>query len=181
MTTAKTKFLNPEALLFQAGLAAGQAMADLGTGSGYFALAGAKIVGPRGEVHVVDVQEPALDHVVTEARLKHLGNIRTYRANLDAKGLPARLPLGTCDLVVLTNILHEVEDRANLFRHTYALLKTGGKVLLVDWNQKPGPIGPPANRRVSSEEAAALSAKSGFRLVNHLETDDYHYGLVLEK
>lgn len=182
LSKTQKKFINPEAILFEAGLKAGQSVADLGAGSGFYALAGAKIVGSQGMVHVADVKESALDHVMVEARMRGHTGVKTYRCDLDENEITrCRLPEGECDLVVLANILHEVENRKNLIKHAYAMLKTGGRILVVDWSKKTSPFGPSVDKRISEEDVRTLLTNSSFKLVKELEADDYHFALVFEK
>jgi ubiquinone/menaquinone biosynthesis C-methylase UbiE len=175
------KFLNPQTVLFHAGLKSGQVVSDLGAGSGFYALAAAGIVGGQGAVHVVDVKDAALEHVAAEARMRGFKTVKTHAGNLDNPKLPPRLPAGESDMVVLANILHEVHDRKQLLKHAYALLKTGGRLVVVDWNDRPGPIGPDADKRISEQDALKQVESSSFKYLKSLETDEYHFGLVFEK
>jgi ubiquinone/menaquinone biosynthesis C-methylase UbiE len=177
-----SKFLNPKAVLFQAGLKAGQVVGDLGTGSGFYSLAAAEITGEQGRVYAVDIKDSALDHLSAEARMKGLNGIVTARCNLDEDKLAApNLPQGECDMVVLANILHEVHSQQNLLKHAYGLLKTGGRLVIVDWNSEPGPIGPPVDKRVTQAAARKLAESSSFKFIKELETDQYHFGMAFER
>jgi ubiquinone/menaquinone biosynthesis C-methylase UbiE len=175
------KFINPQTVLFQSGLKSGQTLTDLGAGSGFYALAAADIVGGQGAVHVVDVKESSLEHVATEARMRGFKTVKTYIGNLDDTTLPPRLPQGESDMVVLANIMHEVHDRKQLLKHAYALLKTGGRLVAVDWNDRPGPIGPPADKRIGEQDARKQIESSSFKYLKNLDADEYHFALVFEK
>lgn len=177
----KTKFLNPESVLFQTGLHQGEFVVDLGAGSGHYALAAAKIVGQNGQVHVVDVMNEPLDHIAGEARIHGIKNIITHKADLESKTLPDRLPQGQSDLVLVANVMHQIKDKNILMKHVYALLKTGGKVLIIDWNDQPSPIGPKVGDRIAEADVKKLSQDSGFKSVRPTETDAYHFGLMFEK
>lgn len=180
-TNSPKKFLNPESILFLAGLKPNQIVADLGAGSGFYALAAAKIVGMHGQVHVIDVKEPVLDHLAGEARMRGYKNIKTYLADLDEPKIPARIPTGQSDMVILANILHEVENRKNLLAHAYALLKTGGQLLVVDWNDQPSPIGPDASKRLQPADVKKEIESNGLRFVKEVESDSYHFAMVFSK
>jgi ubiquinone/menaquinone biosynthesis C-methylase UbiE len=175
------KFLNPKTILFEAGLKSGQTMADLGSGSGFYSMAAAEIVGDNGQVISADVKESALDHLDAEARLKGLRTIKTYRCDLDEEKLACKLPEGECDMVVLANIMHEAVNHKNLLQHAYALLKSGGRLVVVDWNNEPGPIGPPADKRISEAAVKQLLESSTFKYIKNLETDHYHFGMAFER
>ncbi len=175
------RFLDPEKVLFRAGLHKGQTMADLGAGSGYFALVGGQMIGPNGKVFVVDIQEATLAHVTADARLRMLKNIRTIRTDLDQTHSLKQIDSGICDFVVFGNLFHQVKNRKNLLVETYRILKTGGKLLIVDWNEKPSPIGPKHDERVSEQDGKKQLHESGFKFEKHIDTDSYHYGLLFTK
>jgi ubiquinone/menaquinone biosynthesis C-methylase UbiE len=175
------KFLDPERVLFSAGLASGQTFADFGSGSGFYSLAASKIVGDQGAVYSVDILESALDHVVAEARLKGLRNIKTLMCNLEQPNSCAQVSTGTVDMVLLANITHQIKDRSILLGEAFRLLKTGGKLVVIEWNDQPSPIGPVAGERVSEPEITSSAKKSGFKGAGDLNVDPYHYGLIFLK
>jgi ubiquinone/menaquinone biosynthesis C-methylase UbiE len=178
---AHKKFINPESMLFQAGVKSGQTVADLGAGSGHYALAAAKIVGTNGRVHAVDVKDSALDHVATEARMHGFKTVRTHLCDLDQAKPAGKLPEGDSDVVVLSNIMHEVHDPKTLLKHAYSMLKTGGKLVLIDWNANHSPIGPAAEKRMAEQGAKKLLESSSFRFLREIDADAYHYAMVFEK
>ena len=176
----QTGFLNPEKALVITGLTHGMTVADLGAGSGFYAIAAGKIVGPQGQVYVVDILEPALEHLHSEARVHGIRNIQTIRADLENSNACDSIPEGKTDLVVVANVLHQVQKKQNIFTHAYRLLKTGGKLLVIDWNDSLSPIGPEHGTRISETEVKKLAEKS-FKFADRIATDKYHYGLMFTK
>jgi ubiquinone/menaquinone biosynthesis C-methylase UbiE len=174
------KFLDPEAVLFRTGLTQGAAVVDLGAGSGFFAVAAAQIVGDEGKVYVVDILEKALEHVSAQARLKNLSNIQTIRADLEKDEIK-QIASGAADLVIAANIIHQLAKGHNLLGEVYRLLKTGGKLLVVEWNGAPTTIGPKHPDRVSEDDIKAAAAKVSLKFNSLVETDQYHYGLIFIK
>lgn len=175
------KFLDPAKVLFQAGLAASQIVADLGSGNGFFALAAGKIVGPSGKVYAVDILADALDFTTTDARIAGLTNIQTLRCDLELPHACVSINEGSADMVIFSNIVHEIVNKINLFAEAYRLLKSGGKLLIVEWSDQASPIGPPQATRVKRLEVERLARDSNFKLDKIVETDQYHYGLVFIK
>ncbi|MBI2607253.1 MAG: methyltransferase domain-containing protein [Candidatus Doudnabacteria bacterium] len=174
-------FLDPEKILFQAGLSKTQTVVDLGTGSGFYALAASKIVGEQGRVFVVDILESALSHISSEARVKGLRNIQTLRCDLELPRACASINEGVADFVIFANVLHEVTNKNNMFSEAFRLLKTGGKLLIIEWNDTPSPIGPESEVRVPQQEASDYAQKTKLRLLRRIDTDQYHYGLLFVK
>jgi len=175
------KFLDPEKLLFASGLSSGQVVVDLGSGSGFYTLAAGKIVGDHGSVCSVDILETALDHVTAEARLKGLRNLKTLRTNLEENKSCANIQTGTVDLVIVANLLHQIKNQNELFTEIYRLLKTGGKLIVVEWNDQPSSIGPVANERLKPGQIRQLAKQVTLKEAGTLPTDPYHYGLMFIK
>lgn len=175
------KFLDPERVLFAAGLALSQTFADFGSGSGFYSLGASKIVGEQGSVYSVDILESALDHVVAEARLKGLRNIKTMICDLEQVEACKQISAGTVDMALFANITHQIKNRPNLFAEAYRILKTGGKLVVIEWNEQPGPIGPIASERISELEVTMAAKKSGFKSAGRLTVDPYHYGVMYIK
>jgi predicted methyltransferase len=175
------KFMEPEKVLFLAGLSIGQTFADLGSGSGFYTLAASKIVGERGTVYSVDILESALDHVSAEARLKNARNIKTMACDLEQKKACSQILDGSVDMVLLANITHQIKNRTNLFEEAYRMLKSGGKLLVIEWNDQPGPIGPVAADRIAQAEVESAAKSATFKPAGNLRADIYHYGLTFIK
>ena len=175
------KFMDPQRTLFAAGLTSGQHLADLGAGSGFYAIAAGKMVGATGLVYAVDVLETALDHVAAEARLYGLHNVKTLRCDLEAVNSCLAVPAGTLDYVLLANIAHQLKNQNGVFTEAYRLLKTGGKMIVLEWNDQPSPIGPIAAQRLTPDLIGKLATKAALKEAGTLPTDNYHYGLMFIK
>jgi ubiquinone/menaquinone biosynthesis C-methylase UbiE len=67
---------NPEAILAEAGVKAGDVFIDLACGFGFFAIPAAKIVGPEGVICGVDIDKEALDELREHAARVGLRNLR---------------------------------------------------------------------------------------------------------
>jgi hypothetical protein len=63
----------------------------------------------------------------------------------------------------------------------YRLLKTGGKLLVIEWNDKVSPIGPEISSRVSEMEVNKFASKASFKSAGTVNVDAYHYGLMYIK
>jgi ubiquinone/menaquinone biosynthesis C-methylase UbiE len=174
-----TKFINPASVVAQAGLKPGQIVADLGCGAGFYALPVAKIVGNSGTVYAVDVQDAKLAATQSAARQSGQKNITVLKADLEKPLLD--IAEGSCDAVILGSIIHEIGSRQSLLKNMYRILKTGGKVLAVEWKKEMTPLGPDITRRVDEDELAEEMGRIGLRKEKKLETDGYHYAVVFTK
>lgn len=175
------KFLDPERTLFAAGLSAGQSLADLGTGSGFYVIAAGKIFGDSGLVYAVDIIESALDHIAAEARVRGLRNVRTLRCDLETPECCRTIPTGSLDYVLLANIVHQIKNRKGLLAEAYRILKTGGKLIVIEWNDQPSPIGPQVGERLDPKAIIKLADAAHLKEAGDLPADNYHYGLMFIK
>jgi ubiquinone/menaquinone biosynthesis C-methylase UbiE len=173
------KFINPQTVVAQMGLKPGQTVADLGSGSGFFAIAAAKMVGNTGTVYAVDVQQTKLTAASSAASQQGFKNIQLVQADLDQpiQGIAD----ASCDAVILASILHEIKSRDMLLKNMVRILKTGGHVLAVDWKAEHTLFGPPIEKRLPEQELEAELAKIGLHKVKSIPADMAHYALVFQK
>jgi ubiquinone/menaquinone biosynthesis C-methylase UbiE len=174
------KFINPSAVMAQAGIMRGEIVAELGCGNGFYVLPAAQLAGPEGQVIAVDVQESKLAATISIANQYGYRNVKVVRADL-AKPL-LDIPEGLCDMVVLSNILHQIgQGREMLLKNAYRILKTGGKLAIIEWKKELSPIGPPIAERLEQQAAELILMKAGFRKGKELEADGYHYAELFLK
>lgn len=172
------RFLDPLDALRQFGVYGAQDVADLGTGSGHFALHAA----PRlegGRLFAVDIEKEMLSRLVSEA--KHLGhtNIHPIWGDLSSrKGVP--LSDGSIDKAIASNILFQIDDREIFAKEIKRMLKPKGKVLVIDWNPDVE-FGPHTKHRLKKEEAHALFERHGFKKDKDIDAGDYHYGMIFAR
>ncbi len=151
---------------------AGQAIADIGAGTGYFALPLSTAVGPSGIVFAVDAQTEMLDLLRARLSGPALHNVRLVRAEADSTGLPD----STCDLVFLANIWHEFDDRALVLEEAHRILKTDGRIAILDWRPDvEREAGPPIEHRLSAASAAHELIEAGFHNANHSTIGKYSW------
>lgn len=172
-------FLKPEELLKAAGLAPGMTVADFGCGNGYYSVAAATQVGIKGQIFAIDILEEALSQTATLAKLARVPNVSTMSCDLEKLG-SCDLPDTGCDLVILTSILHQTKNRDNVVREAYRVLKTGGKLLVVEW-RPDAPFGPETADRVGQDEVDNLLTHFGFRPTKKLPAGSFHYALLYNK
>ncbi|MBL8029751.1 MAG: methyltransferase domain-containing protein [Candidatus Doudnabacteria bacterium] len=174
-----SKFLNPSEIVAQMGLMQGQTVADLGCGNGFYVLPVAQLVGGGGIVWAIDVMEAKLAATVSISNQFGYRNVRILQADLSKPILD--IPAGSCDAVVIGNILHEISDKEQLLKNAYRFLKSSGKLLVVEWKKALAPMGPSIDKKIDQTQAETWLMNLGLRKLKELNADNYHYGLLFEK
>jgi len=170
------EFVNPLQILKKVELRKTMIAADFGSGSGGWAIPLASQL-EEGRVYAVDLQEEALSALMGKAKLQNISNIKKIVADVE-KGV-SEIKSFSCDLVLMTDLLFQVDDREAVFREANRVLKTRGKVLVVDWNID-SPLGP-REGRISQDEVKEIAKSSGFEFEEEFKAGDYHYALVFTK
>lgn len=170
-------FSSPRENILQLGLREGMKVADFGAGSGHYARAAAAIVGYSGKVYAIDVQEDVLKHIKLNAHEHHRHIIETVWGDIEKLG-GSHLRAASLDAVVLVNTLFQIENRDGLLAEIKRVLKTGGKLMVIDWAGSYGGMGPAPARVVSEHQAEALFINGGFHKVKSLRAGPHHYGVI---
>ncbi len=135
-------------ILDAVGIPEGALVADIGAGTGYFARAIAERVGPGGHVHAVDLQDEML--AVLREKLAAHPELPVTPVLARAESTP--LPDDSFDLVFYGSVWHELDQPGLVLLEARRLVKTGGRIAIVDWrSDAPSPPGPPASHRQSLE------------------------------
>lgn len=171
------EFTNPHTAALQLGLRDGMKVADLGAGSGHYAFAAAAMVGEQGYVYAVDVQEDMMIRLKDDIARKGFPNIDTIWGNIEKPG-GTTLKDASIDAVILSNTLFQLEEKNAAITEILRILKPGGKLLLIDWADTFGGIGPAAEHVLREEDAEALFIGSGFTKVKAFRAGPHHYSIV---
>jgi predicted methyltransferase len=171
---ARDAYQKPHEVLMALGLKEGERIADIGAGSGYFALRFAQHVGTTGRVLAVDINPDMVVHLNQRIRDASLDNVRTILA---LPGDPLLAP-ASVDRVFICETWHHIDGRPQYLALLKKALKPGGQVVIIDFHKKPTPGGPPPEMRVSRETVLEEFSQAGFRLVKEHAFLPYQYFLV---
>ena len=121
-----------------------------------------------------------LEVVRSKARTFGLNNIEAVRADLE-KPEGSHLKAASADIVIISNILFQVEDKKALGAEALRILKPGGRILTVEWSEDKSYFGPPLKNRINRKEAEEIFLKAGLRFEKEFSAGDHHYGLIFSK
>jgi ubiquinone/menaquinone biosynthesis C-methylase UbiE len=170
----RRKWQNPEAILADIGLKTGFTFMDIGCGHGFFALPAARIVGEKGKVYGLDVDEEAIAFLRKKALAEGLRNLI-----LQAGEAEKTIFCESCaDVVFFGIVFHDFDDQAKVLMNAKRMLRTIGRLVDLDWKKEAMELGPPLRIRFSDEEAANLIKKAGFHIQTIKGAGPYHYVVI---
>jgi cyclopropane fatty-acyl-phospholipid synthase-like methyltransferase len=163
----RDEWQKPDQVMSALNLHPGDAVADIGAGSGYFARRFAKKVAPNGKVLALDVEPEMVSHLNAEAKEQKLSNLVAKQVRPDDAGLAP----GSTDLIFLCDVYHHIEHRADYDRKLLPALRPDGHVVLIDFKKDYAVEGgPPYEMRVARGEAIDQFKQAGFKLER-----EYHF------
>lgn len=168
-------FLTPEHLVRELYLKPSDRVADIGCGTGVYTIALAQEVGVTGQVYAIDVHREALHTLAGTLDKRGIVNVEMIWADVE-KAIP--IDAYSLDAVVLSNVLFQFDKIDNALINIARLIKPEGQLLVVDWSDSHGGLGPHPSHVVQEEHAISLVQKHGFRLLKRLPAGDYHYAFL---
>jgi len=168
----RRSYLDAERIMAGFRLAPGTRVADVGAGTGFFAIPAARIVGPSGKVFAVDLAPEMLEDLQAKLARDPLPNVVALRSTED------RIPLSdaSVDFALLACVLHELDGPGTLLE-CRRILVPDGRLGVVDWVKVDMEFGPPKGHRLDEVEAQAILRDAGFRPVRTFRGGPYHYGI----
>lgn len=173
-------FSDPQHNIKQFGLHEGMTIADLGAGTGAYTIASAREVGGEGRVYAVEVQKDLLQNIKNAASDAGLSNVEVVWGDIERNG-KTKIKDRTVDAVIIANVLFQVEDMDGTLLEVKRILKPEGRVLIVDWKDSFGGMGPQAGEILSYEEARKSFEENGFSFLKNIDAGDHHYGFIVKK
>ncbi len=159
--------LPPEIILQKAGLQSGDYMIDIGCGVGYFSIPAAEMVKAKGKVYALDTSEEMTEFLTAELNTSGIENVEVLKST--EYGFP--LAGETGDMLLMSMVLHEVENKKRFLQEARRTLKPSGKILIIEWDKKETEQGPPLKHRLDTRETKSYLLQAGF---NNPETIELH-------
>lgn len=147
------------------------AVADVGAGTGYFAVRLAHML-PTGVVYAVDVEADMVRYLGSRAKREGLKNLKPLEGRADDPRLPGRV-----DLVLLVDVYHHIGERERYFRRLAGSLRPGGRLAVIDF-RLDSPEGPPKSARIAPERVRSELAAAGYALREEHGFLPYQYFLI---
>jgi SAM-dependent methyltransferase len=155
---ARDEWQKPDEVIRALQLAPEALVADIGAGTGYFAVRLARAV-PKGRVYGVDAEPDMVRYLEQRARREGLANLTAVAAK------PADPGISAVDLVILVDTYHHVPGRERYFRNLKKSLRPGGRLAIIDFTLD-SPVGPPRRARIPADQVKRELARAGYALAD---------------
>jgi ubiquinone/menaquinone biosynthesis C-methylase UbiE len=141
----------------------GMAVADLGSGSGYFTRRFVEAVTDSGIVYAVDVEPEMLAYVKESIIHMHVPYTAEF---ILARPDSPKLPFASVDLLFVCNTIHHLEERETYFRNLKSSLRPGARIAIIDFypDERSGDLGFPKHHLVSRDTVLRELTDAGYRL-----------------
>ena len=126
--TLRPLLYNPERIV-RPFVATGDRAADIGCGAGFFDPALSRLIGPSGELLLVDSQEEMLHRAVE--RVRQDPGARAEVTGVLVSDDDLQLPTGI-DFVLMSWMLHEVHEPESYWRSLGHAVRPAGKALVIE-------------------------------------------------
>lgn len=172
-------FLNPKQIVSALAVTPGLKIADLGAGTGAFSIACAERIGENGKVYAIEVQNNLFLKIKEEIKSKHAGNVEPILGDIEVSG-GTHISDSLIDVVLLANVMFQIEDKDGCVSEVKRILKSGGRVVIIDWTDSFMGMGPRPESIFDEQKARAFFEAKGFSFVEKINTGEHHYGIILK-
>ncbi|HEV8544316.1 MAG TPA: class I SAM-dependent methyltransferase [Verrucomicrobiae bacterium] len=167
----------PDKLIELLGLKPGQAVADIGAGTGYISSRLAKKVSPGGKVYAVDIQQEMLDQLAVKMKASGITNVLPI---LGAIADP-KLPPNSIDLVVMVDVYHEFSEPYDMMQNIVRALKPGGRVAFVEYRAEDPAVPIKRVHKMSEAQVKKEAAAAGLPWEKTIEDLPRQHVIIVRK
>lgn len=181
MANSLSGLLDVRDLLSRAQIAPGMHIADFGAGqTGHLVFPAAQIIGEHGIVYAVDILPDVLTEIKKRAALNSWLQIKPVWADIELENGVA-IPKQTLDVVFIVNVLHNAKKMPVVLAEADRLLKNKGRLVIVDWVQKIGSLGPDPVHQLNFDLLITWAREREYAVQEDFSVSSYSRGLILFK
>lgn len=157
----------------------GEAVADIGAGSGVITMMIAEKVGPEGRVYAVDIQPEMLAAIESKLEKEKIENVELVLGTIKTP----KLPPNSCDLAFMVDVYHEFDFPHEMLTGIVEGLKPGGRIAFVEYRKedKEVPIKLVHKMTEAQVKKEALQSEFGLRFVTNHTALPLQHVIVFEK
>jgi ubiquinone/menaquinone biosynthesis C-methylase UbiE len=140
----------------------GEAIADLGAGSGYYSGPLANMVGRRGTVYATDIDDNALNGLERLKATHHFTQMVIIRGAHQSTGLPPN----SVDAVLISHTLREVKQPEQFLSSLKPALKRNARIVIAELQRRDDGFAPPKSSRIAIADAKRIVQRAGYRITD---------------
>lgn len=171
--------IDPKLLFEKVQLREGVHIADFGCGrTGHIVFPGARVVGETGVVYAVDILKDVLETIRRRAAIEAMHNIETIWGDLER---PRGIAIAekTLDIAFFINILFHFGNYDIPLAEASRILKSKGKIVILDWIKSISGIGPQEDTFVNFDQIKSWAMYNNFVVEQDFEVGGYHRCMIL--
>ncbi|MBT5030757.1 MAG: class I SAM-dependent methyltransferase [Proteobacteria bacterium] len=152
----RQEWQKPEDAIAALGELTGKTVMDIGSGTGYFSF---RLLDAGANVICADVDERFLNFI--KEKRDNLG----LADRMELRHVPydsANLGEAEVDMVLIVDTYHHIEYRENYFAAVRQGIKPGGKLVVIDFEKRELPVGPPVRMKLDAETIISELRAAGF-------------------
>lgn len=143
----------------------GMTACDFGAGNGFHTLVMAKSVAPKGRAVAIDIQPEMLELLRGRAKAAAVGNVDTILST----ATDPKLPPATCDLILLADVYHELDDPAGVLGHLKRALKPKGVLAMLEFRAEDPKVPIKPEHKMSRAQIMKELEANGFTLARSFD------------
>ena len=172
-THERDRWQQPARIVDALRLKKGDAVADIGSGSGYLLPYLSRAVGPKGAVIAEEVQDGYLAPL--RERAHRLPNVRVVMGTVD----DPKLPMRAVDAFVLLTVYHEVDHPVDFLKTLRAYARPNARLAIIDFDAARKGDPPAPDGHYVAESAVLQEARAaGWELAERHEFISSQFYLV---
>ncbi len=168
-------------LLVRSQIVPGLHIADFGAGkTGHLVFPAAQTIGEHGIVYAVDILPDVLAEIKKRAASSSMLQVQPVWADIELSNGVA-IPNQSLDVVFIVNVLNRTTKQNVVLAEADRLLKNKGRLVIVDWVQKVGALGPELTSLLDFNFITAWARERGYAVQEDFLVSAYSRGLIFFK
>lgn len=161
-STQRDSYQQPQKVIDYIGDLKNKSIIDIGAGTGYFSK---KFAEAGANVIAADVDQRFLDYMV-----ERFHKIPALKSNIEIRKIPFENPglkTSEVDMAFMVNVYHHIENRTAYFNNLKSGLKSGGKLIIIDFFKRKMNVGPPPEHKVEEDVVKKEIQAAGFKIKDY--------------
>jgi ubiquinone/menaquinone biosynthesis C-methylase UbiE len=154
----------------------GMIIADVGAGSGYYAVRMSKIL-TGGKIYAVDVQPEMIEYLDIRIKKDKLANIVTVLGEEQKSNLAD----ASIDLMVLVDVYHEFSFPYEMGKSMLAALKPGGKLFMIEFRAEDKELAIKGLHKMTEEQIIKELSAAGFKFERNISNLPIQHCMVFTR